>query len=61
MQSIKPGDDVRHKTNLVMTGGLLFSVVEVNEEKNQALCTFFNHTEHVDEWFDLSELVLVQN
>ena len=58
---IQEGDLVRHKTKIMLSGGLSFPVLEINADI--ALCEYFDNDPAQtmrQEWFDLSDLLLVQ-
>lgn len=58
--NIEQGDTVRHKTRVLINGGITFNVLEV--ESGKALCEFFDNDPEQTmkkEWFDISDLILV--
>ncbi|NNV53849.1 hypothetical protein [Limnovirga soli] len=60
MENIQVGDTVRHKTRILISGGLAFNVLEV--EGTKALCEFFDTDPDQttkQEWFDISDLILI--
>lgn len=58
MENINGGDTVRHKTLINLNGGLAFNVLEVEDDR--AFCDFFDEKGvNQQEWFSLSDLILV--
>jgi hypothetical protein len=58
MENISAGDTVRHKTFTRLSGGVAFSVINVEDDR--AYCNFFDEKGvNRQEWFNLSDLILV--
>lgn len=58
--SLAPGDTVKHKTKILLNGGLAFNILE--SDGDYAKCEYFDNTseqQHVQEIFLISDLILV--